>query len=309
MGNALQQLKVQIGSGLLSFPVTPFSADGSKLELKAFSNHVGWLSSHPAAALFVAGGTGEFFSLTPDEIGELVKAAKAVAGKTPIIAGCGYGTAIATDIARRAEKAGADALLLLPQYLIGAEQEGLFRHVKQVCDSVSIGVIVYARDNCILRPETVQRLADACPNLIGFKDGYGDIELLTRICVTLGDRLTFIGGMPTAEVYAKAYRGAGVTTYSSAVYNFVPELALSFHRALIGGDEARVDQLLRDFYYPLIDLRNRKKGYAVSIVKAGLRVIGRDTGPVRAPLIDLTAAEEAELKRIVDNATGTRAAA
>ena len=95
----------------------------------------------------------------------------------PIIAGCGYGTQIAVDPARRAEAAGADAILLLPHYLITAEQAGLFAHVKAVCDAIGIGVIVYNRDNAVLNAEALARLADACPNLIGFKDGYGDIEL------------------------------------------------------------------------------------------------------------------------------------
>nr|WP_278116063.1 5-dehydro-4-deoxyglucarate dehydratase [Mesorhizobium sp. WSM4875]WIE94615.1 5-dehydro-4-deoxyglucarate dehydratase [Mesorhizobium sp. WSM4875] len=309
MAGNLESLKSTIGSGLLSFPVTPFTADGAQVDLDKFSAHIEWLSSYPAAALFVAGGTGEFFSLSPDEVVETVRVAKQVSGKTPIIAGCGYGTPIAKDLAQRCEKAGADALLLLPQYLIGAEQDGLFQHIKAVCDAVSIGVIVYARDNCILQPKTLARLADACPNLIGFKDGHGDIELLTRICVTLGDRFTYIGGMPTAEVYAKAYLAAGVTTYSSAVYNFVPEQALKFYKALRSGDTARVDDLLKRFYYPMIDLRNRKRGYPVSIVKAGLRALGRDPGPVRAPLTDLTAAEHDELKAIIDNAFGEMKAA
>jgi 5-dehydro-4-deoxyglucarate dehydratase len=300
LASNLSDLALKIGSGLLSFPVTPFSSDGQRVDLDTFASHIQWLSSYPAAALFVAGGTGEFFSLSPDEVSLVVKTAKQVSGSTPIIAGSGYGTPLAIDLAKRAEAAGADGVLLLPQYLVTAEQEGLFDHIKRVCQSVSIGVIVYARDNCVLQPSTVARLAEACPNLIGYKDGVGDVELLTRISVTLGDRLTYIGGMPTAEVYAKGYLQAGVTTYSSAVYNFVPELALDFHRALLSGNTARVDHLLRTFYYPLIDLRNRRKGYSVSIVKAGLRVVGRDSGPVRAPITDLTDGEHDELRHIID---------
>jgi 5-dehydro-4-deoxyglucarate dehydratase len=285
-----------------------FTADAAKVDVDAFSAHIGWLSSYSAAALFVAGGTGEFFSLSPEEVVDIVKAAKQVAGKTPIIAGCGDGTPIAKDLAKRCEKAGADAELLLPHYLIGAEQEGLFQHVRAVCDAVSIGVIVYARDNWMLLPASLARLADAYPNLTGFKDGHGDIELLTRICVTLGDRLTYIAGMPTAEVYAKAYRAVGVTTCSSAAYNFVPKQALQFHKALVSGHTSRIDELLKTFYYPFIALRNRKRGYPVSIIKAGLRVIGREAGPVRGPLTDLTPAEHDELSRIIENAFGIQRA-
>jgi 5-dehydro-4-deoxyglucarate dehydratase len=302
-------LKAAIGRGLLSFPVTPFNKTDAAVDVAAFRSHIERLSAYPAAALFVAGGTGEFFSLTPEEIVQLVEAAKDVAGPMPIIAGCGYGTPMAVDLARQIEKAGADGLLLLPHYLIGAEQEGIYHHIKQVCDSVSIGVIVYGRDNSVLSPATLQRLSEVCPNLIGYKDGHGNIELVTRICVTLGDRLTYIGGMPTAEVYAKPYKAAGVSVYSSAVFNFVPKIALEFFDCLNSGDIARVDHLLRAFYYPLIDLRNRRKGYAVSIIKAGMRLTGHDPGPVRAPITDLTVAEHTELASILEAAFGMKLAA
>ncbi len=171
--------------------------------------------------------------------------------------------AIAIAIARDAEKAGADGILLLPQYLIDSGQEGIYRRVKAVCDAVSIGVMVYNRDNAILTAETLVRLCDVCPNLVGFKDGSGDIVLVRKITATLGDRLTYLGGMPTAELFADAYLGAGVTTYSSAVFNFVPDLAQTFYKALSAGERATTDRLLLELFYPFMAIRNREKGYAV----------------------------------------------
>lgn len=297
------EMKKAIGAGLLSFPVTPFDAEGH-LDLVAYRAHVGWLSQFPATALFAAGGTGEFFSLTPAEVVQTVCAAKEVAGDTPIIAGCGYGTAMAVELAKECEKAGADGLLLLPQYLVGAEQEGLYARVKAVCDAVEIGVIVYNRDNSIISAETLAKLCDVCPNLVGFKDGHGNIEMVTKVCTLLGDRLSYIGGMPTAEVFAKAYKAAGVTTYSSAIFNFLPQQALDFYDALTRDDDAEMSRVLKEFFYPYLDIRNRGKGYAVSIVKAGMRVIGRDTGPVRSPLTDLTPKEHDMLAEVIRNAYG-----
>ncbi len=163
------ELKRALGAGLLSFPVTPFGKDGA-FNRAPYEAHVGWLSGFDATVLFAAGGTGEFFSLEPSEIPEIISAAKASAGKTPIVSGCGYGTRIAVSIAKAAEKAGADGILLLPHYLMDASQEGLYQHIKTVCQSVGIGVMVYNRDNSILQAETLARLCDACPNLIGFKD-------------------------------------------------------------------------------------------------------------------------------------------
>jgi 5-dehydro-4-deoxyglucarate dehydratase len=285
-----QHLKSSLGSGLLSFPVTPFGADGG-FDRAVYEEHVGWLSSYPAATLFAAGGTGEFFSLKPSEIPEIVTAAKAASGNVPIVSGCGYGTEIAVDIAREAEKAGADGILLIPHYLIDAPQDGLYAHVKKVCDSIGIGVMVYNRDNSILQPDTLARLSDACPNLIGFKDGSGDIGLVRQVTARMGDRLMYLGGMPTAELFAEAYLGAGFTTYSSAVFNFVPGLAIEFYDALRGGNRTRCEEILNGFFYPFMEIRNRSKGYAVSAIKAGVRLQGFDVGPVRSPLTDLSEEE------------------
>ncbi|SCB35114.1 5-dehydro-4-deoxyglucarate dehydratase [Rhizobium multihospitium] len=295
------ELKKAVGSGLLSFPVTHFDSD-LKFDEAKYRRHVEWLAGYDAAALFAAGGTGEFFSLNPAEIPQVVRAAKASAGNTPIISGAGYGTSLAIEIAKAAEKAGADGLLLLPPYLMFAEQAGLIAHVKAVCQSVGIGVIVYNRDNAVLSADSIARLADECPNLIGYKDGVGDVDKVIEITTTLKDRLVYVGGMPTHEVYAQAYFAAGVTTYSSAVFNFIPALAQRFYSALRSGDQATVDEILTGFFFPFVALRNRKKGYAVSIIKAGLRVLGKDPGPVRPPLTDLTPEELAALAKIIETA-------
>ncbi len=296
----LDDLKTRLGSGLLCFPVTHFDPDLA-FDRNAYQGHADWLLGHGPAGLFAAGGTGEFFCLGLDEYGSVIKAAVEVAdGRTPVVGGCGYGTPLAIAFAKAAATAGADAILLLPPYLLASEQEGLFRHIKAVCDAVDIGVIVYNRDNGIAQPDTLLRLADACPNLIGFKDGHGDIELLTRIRQTLGDRLVYVGGMPTAEMYALPYKAAGVSTYSSAVFNFIPEQALRFHAAVLADDQAAIGEMLKDFFFPYTAIRNRRRGYAISIVKAGLRVAGRDAGPVRPPLVDLTPDEDRELAALIE---------
>ena len=299
---SFEALKERIGSGLLSFPVTPFGQDG-ELDESAFRNHVAWLSGYDAAALFVAGGTGEFFSLSPAEVTRTTQLAQEVSGNTPIITGCGYGTRLAIDIAQGAQAAGADAILLLPHFLIGATQEGIFSHVKTICDSVSIGVIIYNRANSQLKAETVARLAEACPNLIGFKDGTGDIANVRQVCLKLGDRLVYIGGMPTHEMYAEAYDAAGVSTYSSAVFNFAPDMALDFYQAMRQGNKAVMNHHLNTFFTPFGAVRDRAPGYAVSIIKAGLRLIGRDCGPVRPPLTDLNEQEHTMLAPLVAAAT------
>ena len=294
-----QQMAHRVGEGLLSFPVTHFNEQYDFIE-PLYRRHIAWLLDHRPAALFAAGGTGEFFSLTLDEFTNIVAAAVSeTAGKVPVIAGCGYGTRAAIQFARAAEQAGADGLLLLPPYLVNAESAGLIAHAKAVCESTRLGVIFYNRDNAILDESALEKLCNTCPNLVGFKDGVGDLELMTRIHARLGDRLVYVGGLPTAETFALPYLEIGVTTYSSAIFNFLPKFAQDFYAAVRRRDHAAVLAGLREFVLPYIAIRRRRKGYAVSIVKAGMKAIGRDAGPVRPPLTELDAGEMEELQQLI----------
>jgi 5-dehydro-4-deoxyglucarate dehydratase len=293
------ELAKKIGEGLLSFPVTHFTKD-FEFEEGPYRQHISWLLEYQPAGLFAAGGTGEFFSLTLGEFSSVVRAAvDETAGRVPVLAGCGYGTAMAKEFAKAAENAGADGILLLPPYLVNSEAAGLAAHAEAVCASTNLGVIFYNRDNAIMDEVTLAKLCERCPNLIGFKDGYGDIELMTRIYARMGDRLTYIGGLPTAETFALPYLEMGVTTYSSAIFNFLPKFAQEFYTAVRKRDRDKVYAGLREFVLPYIGIRNRRKGYAVSIVKAGMNAIGRPAGPVRSPLVDLSQAELDELTRLI----------
>jgi len=298
-----QEMAKILAKGLLSFPVTHFDKNFQFQEGR-YREHCTWLLSFKRlTGLFAAGGTGEFFSLTPAEVAAVVTAAvKETGGQTPVIAGCGYGTAIAVELAKSAEQAGADGLLLLPPYLMTPSQDGLMAHVDAVCRATSMGVIVYNRDNAILNEDSLAKLCDRNPNLVGFKDGVGDIELMMRVYARMGDRLTYIGGLPTAETFALPYLEMGVTTYSSAIYNFLPEWALSFYDAVRAKDHAKVMKGLKEFVLPYIAIRNENRGYAVSIVKAGMTAIGRSAGPVRTPLTELTPDQFARLQRLIDTA-------
>ncbi len=295
-----QELKTIMGSGLLSFPLTDFDSEGN-FNPRGDAERLEWLAPYGASALFAAGGTGEFFSLTADEYPAIIETAvQTCRGKVPIIAGAGGPTRFAIQCAQAAEKAGAHGILLLPHYLTEAGQEGLAAHVEAVCKSVKFGVIVYNRGQSRFTPETLARLAERNANLVGFKDGVGDIELMNSIHMKMGDRFAYLGGLPTAEVYAAAYKALGTPVYSSAVFNFIPKTAMDFYHAVANDDQATQHRLLRSFFMPYLELRNRMPGYAVSIVKAGAKIVGHDAGPVRAPLTDLKADEMAALKALID---------
>ena len=297
-------LAAQLKSGLLSFPVTHFDADLS-FDEAGYRKHLAWLAEYPVAGLFAAGGTGEGFSLTNEETDAVVRSAvEEVAGAVPVLAPATGSTLNAIAQARAAEAAGADGLLLMPPYLTEAGQKGLVEHVSRVCEATGLGVVVYSRANAVLKDYAVAELADRNPTLIGFKDGVGNIEQMTRTYAKVGDRLTYVGGLPTAETFALPLLQLGVSTYSSALFNFVPRWAIDFYDAVLAQDRDEVYRRLNEFVIPYLDIRDRTQGYAVSIVKAGLTAVGRPAGPVRPPLSDLAESEVEELRALIAQVTG-----
>jgi 5-dehydro-4-deoxyglucarate dehydratase len=294
-----QELKQALQAGLLSFPLTDFDRQ-LRFDPKGYAERLEWLMPYGATVLFAAGGTGEFFSLEPDEFSEVVKVASDTCrGHVPIVAGAGGGTTLAIRYAQEAERAGAQGVLLLPPYLTEATQDGLLRHVEAICKAVNIGVIVYNRGSTRYSAETLLKLVDRCPNLIGFKDGIGDIEAFVTVRQKLGDRVAYLGGLPTAEVFAGAYKAMGCPVYSSAVFNFIPRTAIEFYNAHAAGDTATTNRLISEFFLPLVELRNRGPGYAVSLVKAGATIVGHSAGPVRPPLSEMTGTEVEQLQALI----------
>jgi 5-dehydro-4-deoxyglucarate dehydratase len=271
-----QELANTLKDGLLSFPVTSFDAE-LQFDEENYRKHLAWQASYPVAGLFAAGGTGEGFSLTPAESARVVRAAVEEVGSTvPVLASAGGSTAQAIENAKAAEAAGAEGILLLPPYLTEADQGGLIEHVSAVCSATSLGVIIYNRANAIYKDTTVATLADRHENLIGFKDGVGDLEHDARVYAKLGDRLFYLGGLPTAETFA-----------------------LPLLQDVRNHDRVAVNQKLNDFVIPYLDIRDRVKGYSVSIVKGGLDAIGRSAGGVRPPLQNLAPQDLADLKALI----------
>ena len=253
-----QELKSIIGSGLLSFPLTDFDAQGD-FHAQGYTERLEWLAPYGASALFAAGGTGEFFSLTAEEYPRIIKTAvDTCRGKVPIIAGAGGPTRFAIQCAQAAEKAGAHGILLLPHYLTEAGQEGLAAHVEAVCKSVKFGVIVYNRGDSKLHAGHAGEAGRALPQPGRLQGRRGRHRAHGRpIYQKMGDRFAYLGGLPTAEVYAAAYKALGTPVYSSAVFNFIPKTAMEFYKAVRTDDMATQHRLLKDFFMPYLDIRNR----------------------------------------------------
>ncbi|UTW11495.1 5-dehydro-4-deoxyglucarate dehydratase [Marinobacterium rhizophilum] len=300
MAFSVELIRQSLSDGLLSFPITDFDANGT-FNADTYRDRIEWFVQQGVSSVFVAGGTGEFFSLSMDEYRAICKiAVETVAGRVPVIASAGKSIPEAQAYCKAAEEAGIDGILLMPPYLTECAADGVVEYAKAIIDSTSLQVVYYNRANGILDAESVKRLAAQCPNLVGLKDGVGNIAALNDTIKTVGDRLVYIGGVPTAEIFAEAYLSIGVNTYSSAVFNFVPEMAMKFYSALRGGDQATVTHIIKNFFIPFCRLRDRKKGYAVSLIKSGADIVGRPAGDVRAPLTMPTAAEKEELAVIIN---------
>lgn len=293
--------------GVLFFPVTPFDASGA-VDTDVLTAHVRAGLAHGPGAVFAACGTGEFHALDVDEYAAVVAAAVGAAGgAVPVFGGAGGALPHAIACARRAAAAGADGLLVLPPYLVTGPEAGLVAYVEALAGATDLPLVLYQRGGVRFSPQAVARLA-GLPTVVGFKDGLGDIDLMQRIVLAVraeaGEDFLFFNGLPTAEQTQAAYQAIGVPLYSSAVFCFAPELSVAFHHALASGDEERRTRLLAEFFRPLVELRDAVPGYAVSLVKAGVRLRGLDAGSVRPPLVDPSAPHLQRLRELLEVADG-----
>jgi 5-dehydro-4-deoxyglucarate dehydratase len=291
--------------GVLFFPVTPFTPEGT-VDVELLKEHISSRLPFGPGGVFPACGTGEFHALSIDEVRTVVTAAvEVVAGKVPVVAGAGGPLGHALAAARAADEAGADALLVLPPYLVTGPTDGLVAYIEAVADASSLPVIVYHRGNAKFTAAAMVRLA-ANPKVIGFKDGLGDVglaqEIVSAVRATGREDFAFFNGLLTAELTQGAYRGLGIPLYSSAAFAMAPEIAKAYYDAYVSGDEDRRNALLEGFYAPLVRLRDQTPGFGVSLIKAGLSLGGLPVGSVRPPLMDPTEDQLVQLKSIL--ATG-----
>ncbi|MCT9869030.1 5-dehydro-4-deoxyglucarate dehydratase [Paenarthrobacter aurescens] len=288
--------------GVLFFPVTPFAEDGT-VEVALLKEHITSRLPFGPGGVFAACGTGEFHALSIDEIRTVVTAAvEAVAGAVPVVSGAGGPLGHAIAAAKVAEEAGADALLVLPPYLVTGPTDGVVAYVEAIAAASSLPVIVYHRGTAKFTAEAITRLT-ANPKVVGFKDGIGDVGLAQEIvsAINASGRTDFalFNGLLTAELTQGAYRGLGIPLYSSAAFAMAPEIAKAYYDAYVSGDEERRHALLEGFYAPLVRLRDQTPGFGVSLIKAGLRLAGLPVGPVRPPLVDPSEEQLLELKSIL----------
>jgi len=285
-------------TGVFGFPITPFRKDLS-LDLDALARNVADMVQHPFCALVAAGGTGELYSMTVDEIVEVVRVTvQAAGGKMPVVAGTGYNAAIGAEIARRAEKAGAECMLALPPYYMNAPEEGLFHYYQAIGEASALPMFVYSRDWAVFTPQMVARLAERVPTLAGWKDGQGVARKYQRIMNDVGDRLAWFGGL--GDDCVPEYFAIGVQAYTSSISNIAPKVSLALADAGMARDFPRLNALMAKYVHPLYALRERMKGYEVSVMKEAMEMLGIAAGPVRPPLTKCRPQDVEDLRKLVE---------
>ena len=283
--------------GVTAFPITPMRAN-LDVDLGALRHNVDWMIGHGIKTLVAAGGTGELYSLAVEEATAVHRTALEAAGdRAAVICGVGGKLREAQALARAAEQAGATGILMLPAAYGSAAEDGMLAYYRGIAESVSVGVLPYARDWAVFSPDLVARLAET-ENVVAYKDGSADLRLWARIRARLKDRLVWVGGVGDDMVHT--YFAAGAEGFTSSVANFMPQVALDLYQAASSGDFARTRAIFEDKVQDFYALRSKKRGYEVSSVKVAMEICGLPAGPVRPPLVELNEQEREGVRQLVE---------
>lgn len=267
--------------GSMTALVTPFKK--GKVDEAAFRAHVAWQIENGTTALVPVGTTGESPTLSHKEHKQVVEACIAEAkGRAPVIAGAGSNnTTEAIELAVHAEKAGADALLVVTPYYNRPTQEGLYQHFKAVNDAVGIPIIIYnipPRSVVDMSVETMARLYEL-KNIAGVKDATGNIARVSQQRHAMGADFIQLSG---EDMTALAFNAAGGVGCISVVANIAPRLCSDMQNATLKGDYASALKI-QDRLVPLHEATFREPGLVGA--KLGLSMLGRGNEEVRLPLL------------------------
>lgn len=273
-------------TGSLPALVTPFK--GGKIDEAALRVLVAWQIESGSSGLVPVGTTGESPTLSHDEHKRVVEIVIAEAkGRVPVIAGAGSNnTTEAIDLAVHAEKAGAQAVLVVTPYYNKPTQEGMYQHFKAVNDAVGIPIIIYnipPRSVVDMSVETMARLYEL-KNIAGVKDATANLARVSQQRHAMGPDFIQLSG---EDMTALAYMAAGGHGCISVVANVAPQLCAELMTAVLKGDYAGALKI-QDRLVPLHDAIFKEPGLAGA--KHGLALLGRIEEEVRLPLLPVTAA-------------------
>ena len=288
--SSLQDLR-----GVVVFVPTPFTSTDT-VDADALSRQVDRVSgSDHVAALVVAGGVGEYHSLSVDEHVDVVEVAvHAAGGRKPVIVGTASDTGRSVTVARAVARTGAAGMMVNPLAFVASTREQLIRHYGLVAEAGGCEIIAFGTTETRLSVEDIEALIDAVPAVTVYKDETGDVAEFQHIVRRLGDRLLPMNGM--AEPMAAVYAAAGALATASGVANAVAPASAALWEASVAGDHDRVSRLSQAFF-PLLELRSRVPGHTTAVLKALINA-SHDSGfsvEVRPPLRALDPNERQEL--------------
>lgn len=285
-------------NGILTAMITPFTDNGVNFE--EFGKMIDYQIDGGTDALVVLGTTGEPATMTEDEKTEVIKfAVKYAAGRIKIIIGTGSNdTAKAVAASQRAEKLGADGVLVVTPYYNKCTQKGLLEYYKAVCSAVKIPVIAYnvpSRTAVNILPETAEKLADI-PNMAGIKEASGNMAQVCETMRRIRGKMDLYSGEDFLNLPMLAIGGAGLISVTS---NIAPALVKKMYNLVRDGklDEANEVQ---DFLLPLEDACFLEVNPIP--VKAAYNMLGFKAGTPRSPLSELEDKNKVILQNAIDNA-------
>lgn len=286
---------------VVAIPVTPFVRRGTTIQadFQAYAYLLDKMVSAGISAVTPNGNTGEFYSLTQAEMRHALEATVAGArGRALILAGVGFDTATAIEMAKFAASQGAQAIMVHQPVHPYRSDEGWVAYHQAIAEAVPhLGIVPYVRDGSI-GASALRRLAEVCPSLVGVKYAVSNPPLFAELVQAVGrDRLAWICGI--AESWAPFFAVAGARGFTSGLVNVAPALSLAMQHALTQGDYATAMQIWHQIK-PFEDLRARRNnGNNVSAVKEAMAQLGLCEATVRPPISELADSERAEVTQIL----------
>lgn len=280
-------------SGSLTALVTPFKKNGS-FDEKAFRAFVKWQIDEGTNGLVPVGTTGESPTLTHEEHNAVVEICiDAAKGRVPVVAGAGSNnTAESISLAKHAEKAGADAVLVVTPYYNKPTQRGLYAHFSAIAKATKLPIIIYnipPRSVIDMTPETMGRLANDFKNIVGVKDATGKIERVSEQRLTCGTDFIQLSGEDASALGFNAHGGVGAISVTS---NIAPRLCAEFQAATLANDKVMALSL-QDRLMPLHKAIFTEAG--VTGAKYALSQLGKMGQTVRSPLVDVEESTAAKI--------------
>lgn len=282
---------------------TPFSDDGNRVLHDEIATNVQTLYEAGARSFVPCGNTGEYYSLSHAERIEVVRSTvEALPDDAAVVAGAGGSTKTTLDLIEAYEDAGADAVMIMYPSHTYLHEDGVVDYYRTLADATDLGIVLYKRGP--LLSETVLEALSQLSNVVAVKYAINDVEQFSRLVENVSGDVEWVNGV--AERYAVAYAVEGATGFTTGIGNFVPNHVLALSDTLAAGDWSRAKEL-RNALRPFEDFRAEAGGGPafgaaknVPVVKHGLDSQGMYGGPVREPLVELSAADRDRVERYLD---------